>query len=45
VLRGGGSDDTLAELVRSSVGAKKPGHGINSDEFLKPQRAMYQIGG
>jgi cyclic pyranopterin phosphate synthase len=45
VLRGGGSDDDLADLVRASVGAKKAGHGINSDQFIKPQRAMYQIGG
>jgi cyclic pyranopterin phosphate synthase len=45
LLRGGGSDEELAELVRTSVGAKKAGHGINSDEFEKPARAMYQIGG
>ena len=45
VMRGGGSDDELAELVRASIGAKKAGHGINSDEFIKPDRAMYQIGG
>ena len=45
VLRGDGSDDDLADLVRASVGAKKAGHGINSDQFIKPQRAMYQIGG
>ncbi|MGD9719646.1 MAG: GTP 3',8-cyclase MoaA [Pirellulales bacterium] len=45
VLRGGGSDDELASLVRASVGAKRAGHGINSDEFVKPLRAMYQIGG
>jgi cyclic pyranopterin phosphate synthase len=45
VLRDGGSDDDLAELIRASVGAKKAGHGINSDEFIKPERAMYQIGG
>jgi len=45
VLRGGGSDEDLAELVRSSVGAKRAGHGINSEEFVKPLRAMYQIGG
>jgi GTP 3',8-cyclase len=45
VMRGGGSDDDLADLVRASIGAKKAGHGINSDEFIKPQRAMYQIGG
>lgn len=45
ILRGGGSDDELAELIYACVAAKKAGHGINSDEFLKPQRAMYQIGG
>jgi cyclic pyranopterin phosphate synthase len=45
VMRGGGSDDELADVIRGSIGAKKAGHGINSDEFIKPQRAMYQIGG
>jgi GTP 3',8-cyclase len=38
-------DQRLAELLQASVGAKKAGHGINSDEFVKPDRAMYQIGG
>ncbi len=45
LLRSGGSDDELAQLVRASVGAKLPGHGINSEQFVRPQRAMYQIGG
>ena len=45
LLRSGASDDELAELVRSCVAAKRAGHGINSEEFIKPQRAMYQIGG
>ncbi len=45
VLRGGGSDETLAELIRTSIGAKRAGHGINSDEFVRPLRAMYEIGG
>ena len=45
ILRGGGSDEELADLIRASVGAKRAGHGINSDEFLRPERAMYQIGG
>lgn len=45
VLRSGGTDDDLAELVRASVGAKRAGHGINSDQFVRPLRAMYQIGG
>lgn len=45
VMRGGGTDEDLAELVHRAVGAKKAGHGINSDEFIRPRRAMYQIGG
>ena len=45
LLRGGGTDDELAELIRTSVGAKRAGHGIDSDQFVKPARAMYQIGG
>jgi cyclic pyranopterin phosphate synthase len=45
VLRGGGRDADLQDLVRQCVGAKKPGHGIDSPEFLRPQRAMFQIGG
>lgn len=45
LLRSGGSDAELAELVREAVTAKKAGHGINSEDFLRPARAMYQIGG
>ena len=45
VLRGGGSDEELEALVRASVAAKKAGHGIDNSDFVKPQRAMYQIGG
>jgi cyclic pyranopterin phosphate synthase len=45
VLRGGGSDDALRDLIRECVWAKKPGHGLDSPEFLRPARAMYQIGG
>lgn len=45
LLRGGASDDELAELVRDAVGAKRWAHGINTNEFVKPERAMYQIGG
>jgi cyclic pyranopterin phosphate synthase len=35
----------LIELVRASIAAKKPGHGIDTEEFVPSQRAMYQIGG
>ena len=45
ILRAGGSDEDLAQLVRDCVQAKKPGHGIDSADFVRPARAMYQIGG
>jgi cyclic pyranopterin phosphate synthase len=45
LLRGDGTDDEIAELVRECVWAKAPAHGIGSDEFVRPERAMYQIGG
>jgi cyclic pyranopterin phosphate synthase len=45
LLRGAATDEELADLVRASVGAKRAGHGINSDEFHRPERAMFQIGG
>lgn len=44
-LRSGASDDDLADLIRDCVAAKRRAHGINSDEFVRPERAMYQIGG
>lgn len=45
LLRSGASDEDLADLISRSVRAKKAAHGINTDEFVKPERAMYQIGG
>jgi GTP 3',8-cyclase len=45
VMRGGGSDDELSSLLQSCIGAKRAGHGIDTPEFLRPERAMYQIGG
>ncbi|WP_442481462.1 GTP 3',8-cyclase MoaA [Aeoliella sp. SH292] len=45
LLRGGASDEELEQLVRDSIQKKKPGHGIDDQTFLRPQRAMYQIGG
>jgi cyclic pyranopterin phosphate synthase len=45
MLRGNATDAQLADLIRDCVAHKKPGHGIDSDEFLQPERAMYQIGG
>ncbi len=45
LLRTNASAEDIAALLRDCVQAKKPGHGIDSPEFLRPERAMYQIGG
>ncbi len=45
LLRSGADDRQLAERIRECVAAKKAGHGMDSDEFLRPQKSMYQIGG
>lgn len=45
VLRGGGSDDDLAEVIRSAVATKWAGHRIGQVNFIRPDRSMSQIGG
>jgi cyclic pyranopterin phosphate synthase len=45
VMRGNGTDADLAKLIQDCVAAKKPGHGIDTPAFVRPERAMYQIGG
>lgn len=45
LLRSGAADQEIATRVRDCVAAKKPGHGIDDPDFLRPARAMYQIGG
>jgi cyclic pyranopterin phosphate synthase len=45
VLRSGGSDEELAALLEACVAAKRAAHGIDTPEFERPARAMYQIGG
>jgi cyclic pyranopterin phosphate synthase len=45
ILRGSGSDDELADLVRDCVREKAAAHGINTVQFIRPERAMFQIGG
>jgi cyclic pyranopterin phosphate synthase len=45
LLRSGASDAELVQRVRDCVAAKKPGHGIDTDQFVRPDRAMFQIGG
>lgn len=44
-LRSGADDAELERLIRECVAAKKLGHGTNEGEFLRPDKAMYQIGG
>jgi cyclic pyranopterin phosphate synthase len=45
LLRSGGTDGEIAQLVRDCVGAKAAAHGIGTSTFQRPERAMYQIGG
>ncbi|WP_231936359.1 GTP 3',8-cyclase MoaA [Bythopirellula polymerisocia] len=49
LLRGGGTDEQIRELVRElvrdCVSHKHPAHGVGEVDFVKPARAMYQIGG
>ena len=44
-LRGGASDEEIAELLRAAVWRKEPGHLINSPYFRQPERGMSAIGG
>ena len=44
-LRGGASDEEIAERWRVAVAGKLPGHGINDPSFLQPDRPMSAIGG
>ncbi|HEY6340265.1 MAG TPA: GTP 3',8-cyclase MoaA [Bryobacteraceae bacterium] len=45
LLRGGASDESIAEAIRRCVEAKWIGHEINSPHFVPPPRPMYSIGG
>lgn len=44
-LRSGADRDALKTVIRECVRAKAKGHGIGTPEFVKPERAMNQIGG
>ncbi len=44
-MRGGASDEVLAERWLAAVAAKRPGHGIDDPTFLQPARPMSAIGG
>jgi len=45
LIRSGGADEELADLIRRAVGAKNQQHGSPDGEFLRTQRTMHQIGG
>ena len=45
VMRSGGSDDEIIQLIRRSVHDKWEGHEINTARFVQPLRPMYAIGG
>jgi cyclic pyranopterin phosphate synthase len=45
ILRGGGTDEQIAQAVRESIAVKKEGHEINTARFIQPLRPMYSIGG
>ncbi len=44
-IRSGANDERLETMVRECVAAKKPGHAMDSPEFLRPARPMYELGG
>ncbi|GAA2372691.1 GTP 3',8-cyclase MoaA [Nonomuraea africana] len=44
-LRGGASDEELAERWIAAVRGKRAGHGIDDPSFLQPARPMSAIGG
>ena len=45
LLRGGATDDELADAIKADVGQKWAGHSIGQVTFVKPPRSMSQIGG
>lgn len=44
-LRGGASDEEIADRWRAAMMTKRPGHGIDDVSFLQPTRPMSAIGG
>jgi cyclic pyranopterin phosphate synthase len=44
-MRNGGSDEDVAQAVRSAVWRKEAGHRINEADFVRPERSMSMIGG
>lgn len=44
-LRGGASDDEIANLWRAAMWGKQAGHGMDAADFARPARSMGAIGG
>ena len=45
LLRGDFTDSEISDLILDCVANKKAAHGIDSADFSRPEKAMYQIGG
>ena len=45
LLRGGGSDLSIAQVFHDCVASKWEGHEINTARFIQPERLMHSIGG
>ncbi len=45
LLRGGASDEAIADTIRGNIKAKWAGHEINQSQFVAPPRPMHAIGG
>ena len=45
LLRGGATDDEIADVITGAVWKKEEGHLINRPGFVRPERTMSQIGG
>ena len=45
LLRGGATDDELADRWRAAMWGKQAGHGIDAADFVRPVRSMGGIGG
>ena len=45
MLRGGATDDEIAEALKGAVMDKWAGHQIGQVHFIRPKKSMSQIGG
>jgi cyclic pyranopterin phosphate synthase len=45
IMRNGGTDDDMAQVIIDAVATKWAGHQINQVNFIRPKRSMSQIGG